>query len=251
MRRDELPIDMNEAKKIAAMNLAEIVGKPSIAPPQEHPLKAAGIQSGLQIWDEKIREGKLFFHQFPYPHLWLSENKPLRTDILNLSQCFSCKGISIWVYNKLVYPLSGRSDAPPANPDMPTDIRRDYDEAASILELSPRGAATLLRLAVEKLCEKIEPKGESLNDKIGNLVKQGLSPEIQQALDVLRVIGNSAAHAGKIDIEDDKETALGLFRYLNLIVDRMVSEPKHLKQASETLPEGVREQIKKRDGKDG
>jgi hypothetical protein len=92
--------------------------------------------------------------------------------------------------------------------DMPADVRSDFAEAAAIVDISPRGAAALLRLAVERLMPHLEAKAKNINDGIGQLVARGLDPKIQKALDVLRVIGNEAVHPGQIDLKDDKTTAL-------------------------------------------
>jgi hypothetical protein len=43
--------------------------------------------------------------------------------------------------------------------------------------------------------------GKNLNTDIGNLVKEGLSVDIQQALDSLRVIGNESVHPGELDLK--------------------------------------------------
>src|SRR5262249_15144002 len=67
---------------------------------------------------------------------------------LHLSLCFNCKDFSVWVHDKLVYPESRHG--PPPNPDMPDNVKVDYEEASKILTLSPRGAAALLRLAIQK-----------------------------------------------------------------------------------------------------
>ncbi len=48
------------------------------------------------------------------------------------------------------------------------DIRRDYDEAAKVLALSPRGAAALLRLAIRKLCKELGEPGKNINEDIGS-----------------------------------------------------------------------------------
>jgi len=162
-----------------------------------------------------------------------------------VSDCFNCGEISLWVADKLVYPAHG--EGPPANPDLPDDIRRDYTEASSILSLSPRGAAALLRLCIQKLCKHLNEPGKDINADIGSLVAKGLSVQVQQALDAVRVIGNNAVHPGKIDLTDDRAIAESLFRLLNLIADRMISEPKHVQEVYASLPPGVREQIEKRD----
>ncbi|ALI10983.1 hypothetical protein AO356_02025 [Pseudomonas fluorescens] len=144
-----------------------------------------------------------------------------------------------------MYPVVG--SVVPANPDMSDDIRRDYEEAGAILNQSPRGAAALLRLAIQKLCKELGQPGENINEDIKSLVAAGLDARVQQSLDAVRVIGNSAVHPGKIDIRDDRATAEALFKLLNLIVDKTISEPKHIKEIYESLPENLREAIAKRD----
>lgn len=166
---------------------------------------------------------------------------------LFISRCYNCKDIAIWIHERLVYPQRG--EAQPANPDMPDDIRRDYDEASTILDLSPRGAAALIRLAIQKLCKELGQPGKNINDDIGALVQGGLDPRVQQALDAVRVIGNSAVHPGQIDLRDDRATAETLFKLLNLIVDKVISEPKHVAEVYAALPEGAIKAIEKRDAK--
>ena len=98
-----------------------------------------------------------------------------------LSKCTHCEQVSVWIYDRLVHPRAG--GAPLANPDLPDDIRRDYDEASSILGESPRGAAALMRLAIQKLCKELGQTGENLNKDIAELVKAGLDSTVQKALD--------------------------------------------------------------------
>ena len=164
---------------------------------------------------------------------------------MSVSQCFNCKDISVWIHDKLVYPQRG--EAPPANPDLPDDIRQDYEEASTILDLSPRGAAAMIRLAIQKFCKEVGQPGKNINDDIKTLVANGLSPRIQKALDVVRVIGNNAVHPGQIDLRDDRATAETLFGLLNLIAEKMISEPKHVDEVYAALPEGALKAIEERD----
>ncbi len=164
-----------------------------------------------------------------------------------ISECFNCKDIALWIGKRLVYPVTG--DAPSPNADLPEDIRRDYLEASSILNLSPRGAAALIRLSIQKLCKHLELPGENINLDIKALVARGLDTRIQKALDAVRVIGNSAVHPGSMDLRDDKETAESLFGLLNLIAEKMISEPKHVDEVYAGLPEHLRKAIEDRDRK--
>jgi hypothetical protein len=131
---------------------------------------------------------------------------------------------------------------------MPDDVRSEYEEARGVLPKSPRGAAALLRLAIQKLCGQLYPKDADLNTAIGALVKQGLPVRVQQALDVVRVIGNNAVHAGQIDLKDDAETAQSLFGLVNVITEIMIAQPKEIERLYGGLPEGARAAIERRDG---
>jgi uncharacterized protein DUF4145 len=164
---------------------------------------------------------------------------------LHLSHCFSCKGFSIWVADRLVWPV--RESAIEPHQDMPGTLREDFEEAAAIVNRSPRGAAALIRLCVQKLMPLLGEKGENINNDIASLVSKGLEVEIQQAMDVLRVIGNDAVHPGQIDLKDDKATAIRLFELLNLIIERRIATPQRIAALYGGLPESKRKAIEKRD----
>lgn len=120
---------------------------------------------------------------------------------------------------------------------MPDEVLKDYEEAREIINLSPRGAAALLRLCIQKLCMHLGEKGINLNDDIKSLVSKGLAPEIQMALDIVRVVGNNAVHPGSMDLRDDQQTAVKLLEVVNLIVERMISYPKKINTLYNSLPE--------------
>lgn len=167
---------------------------------------------------------------------------------LRSAHCTHCNDYSLWVGNSMIYP--GEIDVESPNQDLPEDIQTDYLEAASILNQSPRGAAALLRLAIEKLVNSLDAKGKDLNAKIGDLVTKGLSPKVQKALDVVRVIGNGSVHPGQIDIQDDPETARALFRLVNVIADGMITKPKEVDSLyDELIPENHKTGIENRDSK--
>ncbi len=160
-------------------------------------------------------------------------------------RCGSCHELSIWIFSEMIWP--SKSGVPLPNPDLPDDVRRDYEEAGAILGSSPRGAAALLRLSIQKLCKHLGESGDNLNKDISELVKKGLPPLIKESLDSVRVIGNHAVHPSHIDLQDDPETARILFDLVNIIADSMISTPNKVKKVYESLPEGDKQAIKKRD----
>ena len=165
-----------------------------------------------------------------------------------IAKCSHCSGFSFWHSKSMVYPITGNVEE--VNDDMPDDIKIDYNEAKRIVNLSPRGSAALLRLAVQKLCIYLGEPGKKINDDIASLVKKGLPFQMQQALDSVRVIGNNAVHPGTLDLNDNSEVAFALFGFVNIICDVLISQPKKINEFYEKyIPESVKEGIEKRDNK--
>ena len=167
---------------------------------------------------------------------------------LHLNQCFNCKKVAVWVHEGLVFPP--RRMGPEANQDLAPDILHDFEEARSILNSSPRGAAALLRLCIQKLCAQLlGGNGQDLDADIGRLVAKGLTPQVEHALDVVRVVGNEAVHPGTMDLRDDRDTAVRLLELVNLIADQCISHPKAAADMYAKLPETKREAIERRNAK--
>ncbi|MFH7244630.1 MAG: DUF4145 domain-containing protein [Spirulina sp.] len=165
----------------------------------------------------------------------------------SIATCSSCNEFSLWVNQEIVYPKQ-MAVAPP-NEDMEQEIRDLYLEASTIVFDSPKGATALLRLALQLLLKQMGKPGKNINNDIKELVEEGLSPKIQKALDLLRVVGNNAVHPGQINLEDGRDIALKLFHVLNFIADEMISKPKELDFLyADVVPEETQEHIKKRDG---
>lgn len=196
----------------------------------------------LLEWCDRMMLGLPFFEE-------LEQNPFLRKLLLNvnLSACYNCKKHSLWVGRNMVFPEIKSGPSP--NQDLPENILRDFDEASSILNISPRGAAALLRLAVQKLCAHLGGKGKNIDEDIAGLVRKGLDPLVQQSLDIVRVIGNEAVHPGTIDLRDDQNTASRLFDLVNIIAQQMITQPNSIKAMYEKLPESKRNAIMLRDGR--
>lgn len=129
---------------------------------------------------------------------------------------------------------------------MPENVASLYNEARSIMTLSPRAASALMRLALEALLEGLYPDAGNLNETIGAASAAGLPGTIINAMDVLRFNGNAAIH--EIDREDTAETAASLATILNLVVVRLITEPRQIAEMHAQLPATVIAAIERRDG---
>ncbi len=164
---------------------------------------------------------------------------------LYIAKCVNCGNKIIWINGDYIYPDIVAEEP---NVDMPESVKQLYNEAGLIYNKSPRAACALLRLAIDRLCNELGEVDRDINNNIGALVKKGLSKDIQQALDVVRVVGNKAVHPGVIAFDvDDKNTAIKLTRLLNIITRRMITEPKEIASMYEDLPESAKESINNRD----
>jgi hypothetical protein len=142
MKKDEIPFRLDPAK-LGEVDLSHIEGEDE---------KAVLLQ-----WAERVAAGAPF----------IEPQKGYREfDVQNvsISRCFNCDKIAVWIFNRLAYPIV--SSAPLANTDLPDYVRLDYEEAGTILQLSPRGAAALLRLAIQKLCKELGGKGKNIDADI-------------------------------------------------------------------------------------
>nr|VFK48678.1 MAG: protein of unknown function (DUF4145) [Candidatus Kentron sp. TC] len=191
------------------------------------------VKANLIEWVDKMMPGKPF--------------SPFLLSNLNISECYNCKEIAIWVHDRLIYPSAKINIQP--NPDLPSHIKRLFEEAREIVASSPRGAAALLRLSIQYLCKELGESGKNINQDITNLVKKGLNPLVQKALDVVRVIGNEAVHPGEIDLDDSRDTALRLFDLVNLICNQMITQPKQVQAMYDKLPGNKLTEIEQRNKK--
>lgn len=174
-----------------------------------------------------------------------------------ISICHVCQQSALWQRGwtngfsdegSLVYPLINHS-GPQPNPDMPDPVKALYNEARSVVTLSPRSASALLRLSLEALLEGLYPNIDKLNDRIGEAARNGVPDLVIKAMDVLRSKGNDSVH--KVEVQDTAETANSLFRIVNLVVERLITEPREIAEMHAALPEGVRAQIDRRDSTAG
>lgn len=171
-------------------------------------------------------------------------------------RCGACVRGSIWIQApdskkgknrtfNLVYPLVSVVDEP--NPDMPEDVKVEYREASLVVVHSPKAAAALMRLALEKLLRSFEKSSCSLSSVIQKLERsQRISKKSAQLADILRITGNNAVHPGVMTLEDIEEVCTGLFVLLNRLVEELISIPKRDQELIKKLPEGQQRKLLER-----
>lgn len=164
---------------------------------------------------------------------------------LSFSRCGHCNKVSYWHNKNMIIPTN--STAPGFHVDLPEICKADYNEARDIVGRSPKAAAALMRLCIQKLLKELGCIGQNINTDISDLVKKGLPVEVQQALDYCRVVGNNAVHPGEIALDDDPDIAINLFEMVNFVVEDRITRPKTIKRLYESLPTGAKEAIEKRD----
>jgi hypothetical protein len=142
---------------------------------------------------------------------------------------------------KLAYPAI--SQAPNPEENMPEDIKVDFEEARQVFGCSPRAAAALLRLCVQKLCQELLGKKGDIHKQIGELVEMGLPPRVLKAFDTIRIFGNESVHPGTVNLNDTPEVALALFSLLNMAVRHCITEEKELEAIRALTPEAKRREI--------
>jgi len=169
---------------------------------------------------------------------------------LFIATCKHCRRYSLWQSiaedtGHMIQPTT--VTAPPAHQDLPENCVSDYEEAREIANRSPRGAAALLRLVVQKLCAELGQPGQNINEDIRALVRAGLPVDAQQALDILRVTGNNAVHPGEMDLEGDPSLVAASFDLVNFIVDQQITQKKRIASLFAALPAGAQAAIARRD----
>jgi hypothetical protein len=184
-------------------------------------------------------------------HLWrfIKVDSSFESDTeATTSWCLKCHQYCFWNRQDLVWPIkSGLPDPIDGSPEQVKDV---YNEARNLFPHSPRAAAALLRLAIQIVCVERGLPGKNLNEDIGALVANGLAVEIQQSLDLVRVVGNNAVHPGQIVIEENKENISKFFTLVNLIVDVLIVQPAKINAMFNTLVSPAQQkQIATRDGK--
>lgn len=161
---------------------------------------------------------------------------------------------------KFIYPVNNKSSQiPSASSNMPHDVKKIYNEAASVFEISPRSSAALIRLTLETLLKKHivnDGKEHTLNIMIG--MSNTKQPElVTEFMDMIRKAGNEEVHPeyeklehewGDITKDTDKNQVLYMFKYINSICD-LLGVVNKMQSDYDSLPADQKEKIQKRNEK--
>ena len=178
-------------------------------------------------------------HQVRYPSFTYNEGRFYSNSGLYIEsnciaidfyKCPECENISVIAsslgnyyekpFNSLIHPHSAARQFPKY---IPSPIREDYEEAYSILELSPKASATLARRCLQGMIRDFwKIRKSKLADEINEL-KNKVTPSQWKAIDSLRSIGNIGAHMEKdvnriVDVEPNE--AENLLKLIELLIDK-------------------------------
>ena len=142
-------------------------------------------------------------------------NSPKEMIYIDFYKCPNCNKISISLggigtdvkgISLPVYPKSLAKQFPDY---IPQQIRQDYEEAYSIVNLSPKASATLSRRCLQGMIRDFWGINKNKLAAAIEELKTKVSPTLWQAIDGIRSIGNIGAHMEKdidliIDVDPDE-----------------------------------------------
>ena len=149
---------------------------------------------------------------------------------IDMYKCPECKNISVIAsslgkgfkkpFRVLVNPTSSAKHFPEY---IPKAIRDDYEEAYSIVNLSPKASATLSRRCLQGMIRDFwNIKKSKLADAINELQNKVTSSQ-WKAIDSVRKIGNIGAHMERdinTIVEVDSGEAEKLLKLIELLIDK-------------------------------
>lgn len=105
---------------------------------------------------------------------------------------------------------------------IPAPILQDYSEACAIIDLSPKSSATLARRALQGMIRDFWEVKENNLSKAIKAIEDKVNPDIWEAIDGLRKIGNIGAHMEKdinLIIDVSPEEADLLIEMIEMLLD--------------------------------
>lgn len=120
--------------------------------------------------------------------------------------------------------------------DLPPAIAAEYEAAIQVQDISLNACAVLLRRVLEAICNHEKAGGNTLEEKVNDLLKSASIPRLLADMAHLgRHIGNVGAHAGQEATEEDVTVLLNfldvIFLYLYTTPTKVIAFKERLKKA--------------------
>jgi hypothetical protein len=141
---------------------------------------------------------------------------------------------------EILYPKTSAREPLPA--EVTGEYRTDFEEAASVLSISPKASAAISRrLLQHTLQEKFGIQAPTLAREIDLFIsRQDIPSHLSEAVDAVRTIGNFAAHPSKdtatgmvVDVEQGE--AEWLLDTLEALLDFCIVQPQRLAERKQLL----------------
>lgn len=149
---------------------------------------------------------------------------------IDFYKCPSCENYSVvaskigdYYKDKSFCLINPKSLAKKLPEYVPLAIREDYEEAYSIINLSPKASATLARRCLQGMIRNFWDINESNLAKAISQLQDKVSFSQWKAIDSVRSIGNIGAHMEKdvnVIIDVDPYEAEKLLKLIELLVDK-------------------------------
>lgn len=183
--------------------------------------------ANIPLYNDTHRKVECYFNA-KVPH-YVSDNFVNQAVInMHMYYCPQCRKVSFvavgdCILKDVIVPIYPNSNAKQFPEYIPEAIRKDYEEAYSIVNLSPKASATLSRRCLQGMIRDFwNIRKHRLVDEIDEL--QALIPPAQwKAINALRKIGNIGAH-----MEQDVNTIINvdigeaekLLKLIELLIDK-------------------------------
>lgn len=140
---------------------------------------------------------------------------------------------------EFLYPKYAFKDV---EPEVPEKYKKEYLEAHSVLNMSPKASAALSRRLLQNILrEELEINASSLAGEIDTFINLSGTPSyLAEAVDAIRNVGNFAAHPSKdintgevVDVEPGE--AEWLIEVIESVFDFVFVQPKRLEERKARL----------------
>ena len=157
-----------------------------------------------------------------------SFNHANRNGDLTVSICRNCTNSTLWLEGNLIYPKANFMPEP--TNDMAENVKMLYIKAMDVFEVSPEASAAFLRLSLEVFCDNYNCHEHNLYWSLLKLIMDNnLDSDIADCLTHIGLEKDSTADISKINLDENKETVLSLFNFINYLTELMITYQKYKK----------------------